>query len=86
MPYAKSNLTESSSPLITKNNNKNSNDMARVVAKKKSTPKTETKKRFKKDGDLEVQSSLLKSEDNADHSRNVSKSHSSTGLLEYGEE
>ena len=86
MPFSKSNLTESLSPLITKNNNKNSNDLVKVVAKKKSTPKTETKKRLKKDGDLEVQSSLLKSEDNADHSRNVSKSQSSTGLLEYGEE
>ena len=28
----------------------------------------------------------MKSEENADYSRNVSKSHSSNGLLEYGEE
>ena len=84
MPFQ--NLTESSSSLDLKNNEKKSNDLFKVVAKKKTVPKTETKQRMKKDRDLEVQSTLLKSEDNADFSRNVSKSHSSTGLLEYGEE
>ena len=86
MPSFKSNLTESSSPLISKNKNKNSNDLKKVVNKKKTVPKTETKQRLKKDRDLEIQSTLLKSEDNADLSRNVSKTHSSAGLFEYGEE